>query len=804
MSSSVARGGPKVATWLHISDLHFSPHDHGDFDRETVLDGLCDAVQTHRERDDWAPDLIFVTGDIANRGADKEYEAASGFFDRLLVAAGLSKQRLFVVPGNHDVDRPIGVLLPRTLKTEAEADTFFADPPSPPPTERPRGVRPEDRHLAKLRAFRQWHESYFKDVHPTERFSACAPPTVVSLHDGVRVGVLPINTATFSDDGSDHSQLWVGRSWLHRAVRKLNEASPDLRVALMHHPLDWLHDIERGQIKTELFNSVDVVLRGHLHDTEAEASVAPGRHVVQLAAGATWQSPHWPRRALYVRASLHERHLRVRPIRFERDHRRRWTVDTSLFDDHEGYEGVFPIPSKTAPPATSSRSSTPSAPVAARARVQRQERTWTVYPDGIAEVRVRLSGVECDDGLVLAMPARPFCAIASDDTARVPGAVRVVRDQPGGRTRFRLEGAGQYETCEWSYTISNALALDQFDVERLYPTTHGSSALPRGITGRSHVVRFDNGHLRLVYEFADDVECHAGPIVRSAQPVVEAARDDHGVERWERVQDEENRCAVDVSADGRTVTLDVDRPVRGYRYTLAYTPAARGHALTADAVNHALELLDLCRGSYSGHELVGRLTTEVASALSDCKVGALGSRSSWLGFVWNDRENKRLMLPCFGRHTNQQWSVRFPYGGGVAGHAFRFAKVALWGRGLAPRRSVVFQEQTDAGSNYTYDYRWVVSVPLLLRPRGPAIGIVSFASPDSETDGDHWLEQLVLDATSGDPGRTAAAQRSSDKLLEMVNVRFWSCLTAATEVTFGLRRWAQTVLQNFETPPPPA
>src|SRR3954454_11573056 len=89
-------------TWLHILDFHIKTGDP--YDRDVVLRALVRAVERYRTEDSRQADLIFATGDIAHGGQAGEYEQASSFFDALLAAAGVTKERLFVIPGNHDVD----------------------------------------------------------------------------------------------------------------------------------------------------------------------------------------------------------------------------------------------------------------------------------------------------------------------------------------------------------------------------------------------------------------------------------------------------------------------------------------------------------------------------------------------------------------------------------------------------------------------------------------------------------------------------------------------------------------------------
>ncbi len=92
-------------TWLHLSDLHFRAGEQ--WDEDVVLRNLLKDVRQRIAEDGLRPDLVAVSGDVAFCGAAEEYVLAGQFFDELLGATepALPKDRLLVVPGNHDVDR---------------------------------------------------------------------------------------------------------------------------------------------------------------------------------------------------------------------------------------------------------------------------------------------------------------------------------------------------------------------------------------------------------------------------------------------------------------------------------------------------------------------------------------------------------------------------------------------------------------------------------------------------------------------------------------------------------------------------
>ena len=93
---------------LHLSDVHFGQtvRNGTNWRLRRVLGEAWDK-NLGEIREDGKPDLICFTGDIAYSGQSSEYAEATLFFDELLTRLGVDKSHLFVVPGNHDVDRNI-------------------------------------------------------------------------------------------------------------------------------------------------------------------------------------------------------------------------------------------------------------------------------------------------------------------------------------------------------------------------------------------------------------------------------------------------------------------------------------------------------------------------------------------------------------------------------------------------------------------------------------------------------------------------------------------------------------------------
>jgi predicted MPP superfamily phosphohydrolase len=281
--------------WLHISDFHFRGGDP--YDSDVVLGALVSSVEKFR-KSGRRPDLIFATGDIADRGQDEEYAVATRFFNALLAAADIKKERLFIIPGNHDVDRELGYSLLRTLDSNEAAQKYF----------KPKVPKP---HISqKQRAFCNWYGEYFSGIRSFQTDSTCGSVESVTIGD-FKVGILPINSALFCQDDNDHGKLWIGRRCIDAALAELDDLKTDVNIALVHHPLQWLNDDESGYIRATLATKVDLVLRGHLHETELETVDGTSGKSVNLAAGAAYQTSKWPISSKVVRYN-------VRKIRCQR------------------------------------------------------------------------------------------------------------------------------------------------------------------------------------------------------------------------------------------------------------------------------------------------------------------------------------------------------------------------------------------------------------------------------------------------------------------------------------------------------
>lgn len=275
-------------TWLHLSDLHFRATGQHRWDEDIVLQALLADVQECRKAYELVPDLILISGDIAYSGAPAEYDLARAFFESLLAVTGLLKERMFVVPGNHDVNRgdisQLARIGARSLRHRHDVNRHDVrhDVNQALANDLDRRVM-----LRRFDNYASFVGGYF-DVHIP--FDDENYYYVRSLElAGHQVEILGLNSAWLACGGhEERGYLALGESQVRQALRACRGA--ELRVALLHHPFDWLYSFDEQSCKAQLMDKCGFILSGHLHRITLEQLQTPDARAMMIAAGACYEA----------------------------------------------------------------------------------------------------------------------------------------------------------------------------------------------------------------------------------------------------------------------------------------------------------------------------------------------------------------------------------------------------------------------------------------------------------------------------------------------------------------------------------
>lgn len=273
--------------FLHISDIHFKQVDAGQPDdpNRALRNDMVRDVGTMRSRIGRAVDGVLVTGDIAFAGKSTEYDFAYHWLENeLCPAAGCPIDSVFVVPGNHDVDRsvevgPAFVAARKQLReisakeADGEIRKWLREPLSANVIFGP--IENYNRFAAKfLCALRPYIET------EGQRNSGDVPGRPfatrdLQLDDGSTLRLWGFNTVLISDGGDKE-----GRMLIDPAASQIEVAKGVTHLVMCHHPFGWL---KNKQAFEDRVNAVaHIQLFGHEHTRRVEEN----RRFLRIRAGA--------------------------------------------------------------------------------------------------------------------------------------------------------------------------------------------------------------------------------------------------------------------------------------------------------------------------------------------------------------------------------------------------------------------------------------------------------------------------------------------------------------------------------------
>lgn len=239
---------------VHLSDIHFtgssgvSVHD---LDADVRNELLRDAGALTEELGDATG--VLVTGDVAFSGQRAEYDRAASWLIEFCRAIGCPDESVWLVPGNHDVDRKIAnSKITRTFHerlrskpahaVDTELREILSDAQSASALLAP---------LAEYNAFAARFQCSISAEKPYwERDLVLPCGTIVRLRG--------LCSAFVSNQHDAKSNLVLGTAQV--SIKRTDGVE---HLTLCHHPPDWLHD--QDAVVNHLESKVRIQLFGHKH-----------------------------------------------------------------------------------------------------------------------------------------------------------------------------------------------------------------------------------------------------------------------------------------------------------------------------------------------------------------------------------------------------------------------------------------------------------------------------------------------------------------------------------------------------------
>jgi predicted phosphodiesterase len=216
-------------------------------------------------------DLVVVSGDVAFAGHPEEYEFATNWLKLACNACGASIENVFVVPGNHDVDRSVAnqilvQLLHQNIKatpqgalsntlleylTESESSTIL---------------------YRSITSYNLFASQFFCAMIAPNQTRATRE---LKLNDGSALRLWGINSAFVSSSSDRPGDLFVDP-----ATFQITRHPGVVNMVVTHHHPSWLR--QRQEVEDHYADVAQLQIFGHIHTNRIDRDP----HFVRLTASA--------------------------------------------------------------------------------------------------------------------------------------------------------------------------------------------------------------------------------------------------------------------------------------------------------------------------------------------------------------------------------------------------------------------------------------------------------------------------------------------------------------------------------------
>lgn len=260
----------KPITILHLSDMQFGANHRfgvrlgpeGDNPYDTLRARLILDLKNLRNNYGLAPDLMILTGDLAESGREAEFDAVLDLIRGLECELSLNRDRTIVIPGNHDINRD-------------SSAAYFSKCAS-------KVVEPIRPYWPKWEYYAEFFDELYRGL-PQFVFSEGQPWTLFEI-EPLKVVVAGLNS-TIAESHKDKNATGefghfglVGEKqcrWFEERLRSYKD-SGWFRIGAVHHNAvrravdDDENLIDADLLRRVLDSTLNCLLHGHTHHAKEE------------------------------------------------------------------------------------------------------------------------------------------------------------------------------------------------------------------------------------------------------------------------------------------------------------------------------------------------------------------------------------------------------------------------------------------------------------------------------------------------------------------------------------------------------
>lgn len=247
---------------IHLSDIHFKNSQQDNVVFLSLIADLCKINNQNKI------DLIFITGDLVNRGGSDFNCLYDGFkiFEKnfvnvLIERLNIEKENIIFCAGNHDIDRnKIDEYVEEGLRNKLcsieEVNKFIE-----------KRTNDFDNTIERIKDFKEFEIQYNQD-NKNSKITNFESNYIVKI-DNYRVGITALNSSWRCSD--EENNLILGLKQIENSKEFLSKC--DIKIALIHHSFEFFQEFEKNKVKDTLSEFYDYLFLGHVHTNDSYINI---------------------------------------------------------------------------------------------------------------------------------------------------------------------------------------------------------------------------------------------------------------------------------------------------------------------------------------------------------------------------------------------------------------------------------------------------------------------------------------------------------------------------------------------------
>ncbi len=301
--------------WVHISDLHFH---FNNIESRKLREDLIKRIKTFSEIE--KIDYIFCTGDIFDKNFETTEEIIK-YLVKIMKAAKIPKEKLIIIPGNHDRDRESIKEIICDIYNSEDIDNKIRN-------------LPECQYSELINSFSNFFE-FYESLMGKSYYQNFLNPHYILKDPTLNINILKINTAWLERNSEDIRMLRIGEEKLFEVLEKEKISKDSLNIALGHHPLNNLYENGERNLKEILKrNGIELYFCGHVHYPFVDYDGV--NNILQIGCTAGINDDHTSGGYILGTVNSDIDCYKIEYYRWEKDH---WYTDIGISGTNE--HGIF-------------------------------------------------------------------------------------------------------------------------------------------------------------------------------------------------------------------------------------------------------------------------------------------------------------------------------------------------------------------------------------------------------------------------------------------------------------------------------